>query len=153
MQWSPDLVHWQYLPMMKADVGPHSYDGAANVAEKYFIRLRSTALDPALDSFDTDTLSNWDEVTIYFTDPFHPDTDRDGMPDDFEVAHQLDPNNPADADADPDQDGLTNAEEMELATNPQVADTDGDGVSDGEENVAGTSPLDPASCLTTRQAL
>ncbi len=35
--------------------------------------------------------------------------------------------------ADPDRDGLTNAEEKQLGTNPRVADTDGDGLSDGDE--------------------
>jgi outer membrane protein OmpA-like peptidoglycan-associated protein len=35
--------------------------------------------------------------------------------------------------ADPDGDGLTNAEEKQLGTNPKVADTDGDGLSDGDE--------------------
>jgi len=34
--------------------------------------------------------------------------------------------------ADPDGDGLTNAEEKQLGTNPKVADTDGDGLNDGD---------------------
>ncbi len=37
-------------------------------------------------------------------------------------------------DADPDKDGLTNSEELNIYfTNPDVADTDGDGLSDGDE--------------------
>ena len=44
--------------------------------------------------------------------------------------------------ADPDGDGLTNAEEKNLGTNPKVADTDGDGISDGDEvRRYNTSPL------------
>ncbi len=35
--------------------------------------------------------------------------------------------------ADPDADGLTNAEEKQLGTNSKVADSDGDGLKDGEE--------------------
>ena len=40
------------------------------------------------------------------------DTDHDGMPDDVELANGLDPNNPADADGDIDEDGLTNGHEF-----------------------------------------
>ncbi|MDZ7373478.1 MAG: pectate lyase [candidate division KSB1 bacterium] len=39
------------------------------------------------------------------------DSDRDGMPDDWERAHRLDPHEPADAAADRDGDGYTNIEE------------------------------------------
>jgi outer membrane protein OmpA-like peptidoglycan-associated protein len=35
--------------------------------------------------------------------------------------------------ADPDKDGLTNAEEKQLGTNKKVADSDGDGLNDGDE--------------------
>ncbi len=47
--------------------------------------------------------------------------------------------------ADPDMDGLTNAQELALGTDPARADTDGDGASDGQEVAAGTDPLDPLS--------
>lgn len=44
--------------------------------------------------------------------------------------------------ADPDGDGLTNAEEKQLGTNKKVADSDGDGLSDGEEvKTTKTNPL------------
>ncbi|HEX4966361.1 MAG TPA: Ig-like domain-containing protein [Thermoanaerobaculia bacterium] len=70
------------------------------------------------------------------------DSDGDGLPDDYEIAHGLDPNNPADALADPDRDGLTNLQEFQLGTDPQKADTDGDGLKDGDEvNVYHTNPL------------
>jgi hypothetical protein len=43
---------------------------------------------------------------------------------------------------DPDGDGLTNAQEDELNTDPGLADTDGDGLNDGREvNEFGTLPL------------
>ncbi len=47
------------------------------------------------------------------------------------------------AEADSDNDGLTDAEERELGTNPEDPDTDNDGLSDGEEvDEYGTSPVD-----------
>ncbi|MDD5482365.1 MAG: hypothetical protein PHP98_01745 [Kiritimatiellae bacterium] len=46
---------------------------------------------------------------------------------------------------DSDGDGLSNAQEQQLGTNPALADTDGDGYSDGEEIAAGSDPLDPKS--------
>src|SRR5215207_8516184 len=42
---------------------------------------------------------------------------------------------------DSDGDGLDDARESELGTDPLLWDTDGDGVSDGEEVTAGTDPL------------
>jgi len=66
------------------------------------------------------------------------DSDGDGIPDDYETANGLNPNDPFDADLDPDGDGLTNLQEFQTGTDPNVADTDGDGISDGVE-VAGTN--------------
>jgi hypothetical protein len=53
------------------------------------------------------------------------ETDGDGLPDAWETANGLDPNNPNDA----------------------AEDSDGDGMTNGEEYVAGTDPQDPTSYL------
>jgi len=45
-------------------------------------------------------------------------------------------------DGDEDGDGLTNGDEEDLGTDPELSDTDGDGLSDGDEvNTYGTDPL------------
>jgi hypothetical protein len=49
------------------------------------------------------------------------DSDGDGIPDDWETAHGLDKNNPADAALDADHDGLTNLQEYLAGTDPQLA--------------------------------
>lgn len=46
------------------------------------------------------------------------DRDDDGMPDAWEAAHRLDPNDPADAARDLDRDGYTNVEEFINQTDP-----------------------------------
>jgi pectate lyase len=49
-----------------------------------------------------------------------PDTDGDGMPDNWEKRHGLNPLDPADGSADKDRDGYTNVEEYLNGTNPNV---------------------------------
>jgi len=82
------------------------------------------------------------QVTVVTTG----DSDNDGLPDDYEIANGLNPNDPIDAAEDQDVDGLSALEEFNLGTNPNQNDTDDDGISDGEEVVAGedgfiTNPL------------
>ncbi|NIQ81051.1 MAG: DUF2341 domain-containing protein, partial [Anaerolineales bacterium] len=64
--------------------------------------------------------------------PVCVDWDGDGMPDDWELAHGLDPTTD-DANFDYDNDGLTNFEEYLRGTDPLDPDTDGDGIPDGQE--------------------
>jgi hypothetical protein len=62
------------------------------------------------------------------------DTDKDGVPDSYEVAHSMNPNDP-----DTDHDGMLDGQELTKGTDPLNPDTDGDLVIDGRDE----APLDP----------
>ena len=69
------------------------------------------------------------------------DTDGDTIADARELAHGLDPNDPADAALDPDGDQLSNAAEINLhGTDIHAFDSDGDGLGDGDEIAHATDP-------------
>lgn len=61
-------------------------------------------------------VGGWPE---YKTAPAPEDSDGDGMPDQWEKEHHLNPADPSDANVDSDGDGYTNVEEYLNATNPQ----------------------------------
>ncbi|MGD2114272.1 MAG: carboxypeptidase regulatory-like domain-containing protein, partial [Acidobacteriota bacterium] len=69
------------------------------------------------------------------------DADGDGLPDEYERANGLNPNDAGDAAEDRDGDGLTNLQEFELGTGIEAADSDGDGLTDGEEVALGSDPV------------
>ena len=87
------------------------------------------------------------------------DPDGDGYADWLEGREASDPSDPASipslptstslADrlkpSDHDLDGLSDAEESRIGTNPAVSDSDRDGVSDGSEVLSASGPLDAAS--------
>jgi hypothetical protein len=72
---------------------------------------------------------------------FLPDSDRDGLFDAVETILGTNPNNP-----DSDGDGLPDGEEVyRYGTDPFKQDTDGDGYSDAYEIAEGSDPKNPAS--------
>jgi hypothetical protein len=77
---------------------------------------------------DNDGLTNAEESGIHGTNPNDADTDDDGLEDGDEVTRGTSP-----LQADTDHDGLSDGEELTRGTNPLVADSDGDGLGDGDE--------------------
>lgn len=100
-----------------------------------------------LDTPDEMSLTSHGGIKVMFnaTPQALPDSDADGLPNAYEIANGLNPNNAADAALDADSDGLKNCDEFVHGSNPQVADTDGDGVNDAKEIQLGYSPTDAAS--------
>jgi len=107
-----------------------------------------------LDS-DGDGISDADEFALG-TNRLSADTDGDGYSDLFEIRNralgfdplvsQLDrcmahsPKCPGHLPCDTDGDGLTDCEEYELGTDPELVDTDADGIPDGIEYRLGLDP-------------
>ena len=99
--------------------------------------ILSNTVSAGADEIDRNRSNN--AVTLVTT--ILPDTDGDGLDDDFEVSIGTSPVNP-----DTDGDGLDDGVEVnQYATDPLDTDTDTDGFSDGEEVLAGSLPLDPGS--------
>jgi len=89
-------------------------------------------------------LVEWDGVVVGTTwdalGATAEDTDADGMADEWERANGL-VVGVDDSGDNPDGDGLTNLQEFENSTDPQLADTDGDTLADDVEvNTTGTNP-------------
>ncbi|MCK5561270.1 MAG: hypothetical protein KAJ51_11770, partial [Thermoplasmata archaeon] len=93
---------------------------------------------------DNDGLTDYYEIKISKTDPFLYDTDGGGAYDALEVVTDHDPNDPKDDEEiiDSDDDGLSDAREKEIGTDPFDEDTDDGGATDGVEDASGLG-LDP----------
>lgn len=72
------------------------------------------------------------------------DADEDGLDDRWEIANFGDTTS-QNGSTDADGDGLTNAEEYRIGSNPNSRDSDGDGVEDALEVAYNTDPVDDSS--------
>lgn len=98
--------------------------------------------------YDSDNLSKAElkeryEADYTFSDHFRDlfgigpkDSDKDGVPDSYEIKHGMDPKNP-----DTDRDGTLDGQELIQGTDPRNNDSDGDGVLDGRDE----APLDTST--------
>ncbi len=80
------------------------------------------ATDPHNRDTDGDWIADGFEINLTQTDPNLTDTDSDTMPDFWESFHWVGPNDPASGSFDPDNDTLTNLEEYQGGTNPNIPD-------------------------------
>ncbi|MDB4738258.1 gliding motility-associated C-terminal domain-containing protein [Flavobacteriaceae bacterium] len=110
--------------------------------------------DPLDSDTDNDGLSDSEEI-IEGTDPLDPDTDGDGMTDSTDES-PLDPSSGGEtdtdgdgigdsSDTDDDNDGVSDADEVNNGTDPLDSDTDGDGTPDNTDEF----PLDPSEDTDT----
>ncbi|NQU38887.1 MAG: matrixin family metalloprotease [Lentisphaerae bacterium] len=116
-------------PYGDTHVTAHAFDFEGLTAVSDVLPCRGAEADADVTMWDDESLG---------TTPF--DSDGDGMSDEWEEAHGLDPLNPSGdhgADGDPDEDGLSNLYEYLTGNDPNAVDSDGNGVSDGNEDFDG----------------
>jgi len=115
-----DDTYHDSLATWIAVVAPETYSGID------FLLTELSVIDS-----DWDRLTDSDEINIYQTDPYHADTDNDGIDDVDELEFWG-----SDWNKDFDNDGLSNLLDY---------DSDGDGLSDGYEDGQGSDPTIPDS--------
>ena len=94
----------------KSSNGKYEYTAAYESTGKYSYQI--LVIDDA---------GNWvktDEDIFWITTNLN-DTDNDGMPNDWELRYNLDPEDPTDAKNDTDGDGYTNLKEYQIGTHPE----------------------------------
>jgi hypothetical protein len=95
-QVSTELTSWHYIGALHFGTGDHT-GLIQSSSDKTFCRLRYSDLPVVTEAeaedadFDLDSISNIEELEDYHTDPLDADSDKDGLPDGWEVAHGISP--------------------------------------------------------------
>ncbi len=94
------------------------------------------------------------EVVSFVTSALNSDddSDQDGMTDEWEILHNLDPQDASDGGLDQDGDGLTNRQEFLADTDPNNSDSDSDSIPDGWEVDHGLDPNDASDASQDRDS-
>ena len=112
------------VPLVPASVlngGPFSVTMYDNPTP---ITLTNLADGPqTIEVLGQNSAGDWQETPVTRSWTVLGDADSDGLPDAYEIANGLNPNDPADAVLDADNDGQTNAQEHAAGTNPQDANS------------------------------
>lgn len=131
LEWSLDLVTWQYAPLVEFGTGVKSTGINTQGEPKFFVRLLCvddttvTTLQQARDAdFDNDGIPNYYELEFLFTNPMVKesaggDSNNDGLPDGWELFH-FGGLGIAAPNAVRQPDGLSNKDKAELGLNPNT---------------------------------
>lgn len=147
-----DVADWNCNGVIVLDDNYDTIGPNYNPSERPFFACDVEFFGPKLDT-DCDGVHDKSEITANpsITDPYMPtdfnDIDGDGISDSKEEDYECLDVNVKDNEDDPDNDGLTNEEEIENYSNPCIADSDGDGDLDGEEVAAKTNPTSAQSFI------
>src|SRR5690606_18391879 len=114
---------------------PFQIIGGQSIAP-YLPNVASGASDDFMKGFSEGYRIGFDDAQ--FEQPYNAtypprDTDKDGIPNSWEIGMGLNPTDPKDALLDIDNDLLSAYDEYVLRTDPKNADTDNDGIPDGYE--------------------
>lgn len=134
VRWNGALLKTQTFTdrgtmVVEADAGSFTPVAGANVLE-----IRRAAFPAS----SVDAWVSFDALTLELDPTALVDADNDDLPRWWEQDHALNDDLAADATADTDHDGLSNAQEFARHTLPRDADSDDDGLMDGVESGSGT---------------